>query len=154
MGDQFGQIAGRLSRLEDNINRLMAQQFSLVIPVTPPVRVLNDAANRNATYTTNVQITGTGTLPANITGIWYTLFLISGSAANAMAVTIDNPDNFSGNFNFASKLVAVNDQWTGFGFTRLGAASGANPGQLKLTVQQGTNPVVKTLIIDVWAYLV
>lgn len=26
MGDQFGQIAGRLSRLEDNINRLMAQQ--------------------------------------------------------------------------------------------------------------------------------
>lgn len=26
MNDQFGQIAGRLSRLEDNVNRLMAQQ--------------------------------------------------------------------------------------------------------------------------------
>lgn len=154
MINQFKDIARRILGLEQDVGRLKAQQFSRIVPVTQPVIVLNDVSNRNTTYTVNVQVTGTGGLPTNITGIWYTIFVSSASAANAMVLTIDNPDNFSGFFNIATKFVAINDKATFTGFCRLGAASGANAGQLKLTVQQGTNPVVNQLQISVWAYLV
>lgn len=144
-------VLSEIKKLQKELERYKSSEFSKIVPLATHVRILNDNVARAAVYgPNNLTVISVGTLPAYITGIWYSVALVGNSAANAVQLNIFDPDSGSSVISIGGKLVAAGDVLTGSGFVKLGAASGANPGQLTYTLASGTYSL---LIIDVLAYL-
>lgn len=146
-------ILSEIKKLQKEIERYRSSEFSKIVFLADRVRVFNDANNRNTAFTSTIQVTGVGGLPSNITGILYNLIITSGSAANNAGISIKCPEGAITYQNFLAKIANIGDIWAIPNYVKLGAASGANSGQVVLTIVNGVNPVYSNCSLDVIAYM-